>query len=114
MLKGTIVENSLEDKSILNELQIEKTWQDGDWILHEVLVDEKKVNEMGKYLADGPWYIHFWEPGSDKILVVFKNKMFEILNSNKSTWSDAIKYGESMGIPKEQLDFVIDQNIGIS
>jgi hypothetical protein len=40
MFKGTIIENSLKDKSILNRVQIEKTWQDDDWILHDVLVEE--------------------------------------------------------------------------
>jgi hypothetical protein len=28
--------------------------------------------------------------------------------SDKSTWNDATEYGKSLGIPKEQLDFLID------
>jgi len=91
----------------LSQLKIERTWTDDDWILHDVLIDEKKVDEIGKYLSEGPWYIHFWKPGEDKIIVVFRDKTFEISHSNKSTWLDAIQYGKSIGIPEERLDFII-------
>lgn len=108
MLKGTIVENSLANKSILDIVKIEKTWQDGSWTLHNVLVDEDAAKKLGDYLADGPWYIHFWEPGKDDVLVVYKGKNFSIKHSDKSTWSDAVAYGRSIGIPEEQLDFIIE------
>ena len=72
MYKGTIIENSLSDKSILDKIKIEKTYQ------------------------------------SDEIKVIFKNKVFTIKFSDKSTWSEAISYGKSIGIPEEQLDFPID------
>ena len=51
--------------------------------------------------------MHFWEPGKDEVLVVFKSKTFDIKHSDKSTWSEAMAYGKSIGIPEEQLDFVI-------
>lgn len=106
-MKGTIIENSLQDKSILDALKIEKTWHAGDWILHDVLVDESQIEKIRESLLDAPWYIHFWEPGQDKVIVIFKNKTFEILHSDKSTWIDAIQYGKSIGIPEEQLDFIV-------
>jgi hypothetical protein len=108
MLKGTIIENSLSDKSILKKIQIDKTWKDEDWILHSVRIDEDMISELSKYLADGPWYIHLWETGKDEVKVIFKNKIFNIKYSDKSTWKDAVAYGESIGIPEEQLDFPID------
>lgn len=108
MLKGTIVENSLQDKSILDEVEIVQSWNSsGGWKLHDIRVEENKALKFGKYLIVGPWYVHFWEPGQDKVLVVFRNKIFEILHSDKSTWTDAIQYGKSLGIPEEQLDFVV-------
>lgn len=107
MWTGTIIENSLEDKSILNEVEIVKSWESTHWKLYDIHIEESKALEFGKYLADGPWYVHFWEPGKDEVLVVFKNKHFKILHSDQNTWADAIQYGESVGIPKEQLDFVI-------
>jgi hypothetical protein len=107
-LKGTIIENSLSDKSILKDIQITKTWQDDDWILHSVLIDERAIPELSKILNPGPWYIHFWEPGQDDVTVVFKDKIFKIKYSDKNTWIDAVTYGKSLGIPEEQLDFLID------
>jgi hypothetical protein len=107
MWKGTIVENSLNDNSVLDDVEIEKTWQSDDWVLHNVCIDGKKIDEIGKYLVEGPWYIHFWQVGTDKVFVVFKNKKFEILHSDKTTWGDAIRYGKNLGIPEEQLDFVV-------
>jgi hypothetical protein len=108
MLKGTIVENSLDDKSILDKVQIIRTWKSGGCILHDVNIEESVALEVGKYLTDGPWYVHFWDPGQDKVLVVFRNKVFEILHSDRSTWTDAVAYGKSLGIPEQQLDFIID------
>ncbi len=107
MLVGTIVENSLADKSVLKKLKITSSRQAGDWTLHEVQISEGQVRELGKNFTNEPWYAHFWEPGKDEIIVVFKDKMFTIRHSDKSTWSGAVAYGKSIGIPDEQLDFVI-------
>ncbi|MFA6476465.1 MAG: hypothetical protein WCV68_03585 [Candidatus Paceibacterota bacterium] len=109
MLKGTIVENSLSDKEILNHLKIEKTYNSEDWILHDVWVEENQVAGLAKSLDSGPWYIHLWEPGKDEIIVIFKDKTFIIKQSDKSTWSETIAYGQSIGIPEEQLDFIVKE-----
>jgi hypothetical protein len=106
MYKGTIVENSLADKSILKKVQITKTWKDEDWILHDVLVEENQLEELGATLADGPWYMNFWIPDGDEMKVVYKNKIFDLKISDKSTWAKAMDYGRSIGIPEEQIDFV--------
>jgi len=108
MFRGTIIENSLSDKNILKKLKVEKTWQDGEWTLHSVWIKKEEVPELSKCLADGPWYIHLWEPGKDDVEVVFKNKVFSISFSNRSTWVDVIAYGKSIGIPLIQLDFPIE------
>ena len=85
MYKGTIIENSLKDKNILDQVKIERTWQADDWVLYDVLVEENQIAELGKYLNDGPWYIHLWETGKDDVVVVFKDKTFKIKYSDKST-----------------------------
>jgi hypothetical protein len=107
LYRGTIVENSLEGKSILENLKIIKTSRVEDWVLHGVVIGRDQIDELSKYLKDVPWYMHFWQEGRDEIIVVFKNKIFKIKKSDKSTWADAIEYGESLGIPNEQLDFAI-------
>lgn len=108
MYKGTIIENSLTSKDILSRFKINKTWQSGSWVLHDVLIEEDQIFELSKYLENGPWYIHVWQPGNDNVKVIFKNKVFGIKFSNKSSWADAVSYGKSIGIPEEQLDFPID------
>jgi hypothetical protein len=105
--KGVIVEQSLSDKGVLKNINIKKTYQSGDWTLNNVLVSAKQIPELSKYLADGPWYIHLWKPSTDDIKVVFKNKVFDIRLSDKSTWGPAVAYGRSIGIPLEQLDFKV-------
>lgn len=107
MLQGTIVENSLSDPSVLKDLTVLKSWPDGDWKLHQVRLNREQAIKLADHLCDGPWYMHFWEPGKDEVLVVFKSKTFDIKHSDKSTWSEAMAYGKSIGIPEEQLDFVI-------
>lgn len=107
MLKGTIVENSLKDKSILGEIKIDNTYQSEDWILHDFWIDENKVSRLSNCIAEGPWYIHLWEPGKDDVWVIFKDKTFKVKHSDKSTWARAVEFGKSIGIPEEQLDFVI-------
>ena len=108
IMKGIIIENSLADKSIITDAEIIRTWEDRSWKLREVKVSKEWAENFGKYLNDGPWYVHFWEPESDDVLIVFKNKNFTIKHSDKSTWAEAIEYGKSIGIPEEQLDFLID------
>lgn len=107
MLQGTIVENSLAEKDILKELDVIKSWPDGTWNLHQVKLNREEAIKLAAYLADGPWYMHFWEPGSDNVLVVYKGRTFDIKHSDKSTWAPAVEYGKSIGIPEEQLDFLI-------
>ena len=108
MYKGIIIENSLKDKSILGKLKVGRTWQSGDWVLHDVLIEEGQVVELSKSLDEGPWYIHVWEAGKDDIKVIYKDKIFDIKFSDKSTWVDAVTYGKSIGIPENQLNFPID------
>ncbi len=108
MYKGTIVENSLADKGVLGQLQIVKTWNSSKWVLHDVLVREEQFEELKNSIAEGPWYMHFWIPGGDEIKIVFRNKIFNFVASNKETWKEAVEYGKSIGIPEGQLDFVIN------
>lgn len=107
MFKGTIIENSLEDTSILEKVKILGTRNAGSWILHDVLIEEKEILGLQAALSDGPWYIHVWQEGSDEVVVLFKDAVFTIHYSDKSTWVDAVAYGKSIGIPEGQLDFKI-------
>ena len=49
------------------------------------------------------WYVHFWK--RNKIIVVYRDKQFEITRDDKGTWKDAIEHGRAQGIPADELDF---------
>lgn len=109
--KGTIVEESLEDNRVLNDVQIvgfriSKDENPADrWHLYTVNISRDEILKISKCLKAGKWYMHFWN--RDDVIAVFKDKTFEFKYSQKETWKDACDYGRSLGIPEEQLDFVV-------
>lgn len=105
LLSGTIRENSLEDKRILEDIKIRRTWKEEDETLHDVEVTEKQALAFQHAEKKGPWHLHFKEQGNDKGIVVFPDKVFRILVGDKDTWKEAVAYGKALGIPEEQLDF---------
>jgi len=112
--KGIIIKESLTNLSILEEVEVisERTELDQDnpdekWHLYTIEVLRGVIDKLQTHLKrKGGWYMHFWR-GRD-VIVVFRDKMFEINYNDKSTWEEAIDYGLSMGVPRKQLDFLID------
>ncbi|MFH1710796.1 MAG: hypothetical protein ABH840_00625 [Nanoarchaeota archaeon] len=104
--KGIIIEESLENNLIINELKIIKVQisEKLKWHMYDVLVDESDIQKLSE-LIKPKWYMHLWK--DKKVIVIFKNKEFELDYDNKDSWDSAIKYGLSLGIPLEQLDFPI-------
>ena len=109
--KGIIVEESLKDNRILNSLNIAKiqiTTEENPkerWHLYTVDISEKEIYKIMN-LIKNKWYAHFWKDKT--MIVIFKNKEFKFDYDNKSSWKPAVDYGLSLGIPKEQLDFVME------
>ncbi len=106
---GIIVEESLKDKSILNKIIKlgSKVADDADFTLLRVEVEEEKIEEIIKLvqrnLVTRPvYYAHFYR--DDELIVIFPEKIFRI-TPNKETWTEAVEYGKSVGVPKEQLSF---------
>lgn len=111
--KGTIVQESLTDDRILNDFEVigfKVTKQDKPedrWHLFTVLASEKSVRKLAKYLKPEKWYTHFWK--GDDVIAIFPNKVFRFKYSDKSTWERAVEHGKSIGIPGEQLDFLMEE-----
>jgi|SRR3990172_9879830 len=111
--KGIIVQESLVDDRILNDYEIiglevtkEKRLEDR-WHLFTIIGSETDIRKLPKNLKQEKWYAHFWN--GDDVIAVFPNKTFQFKRSDKSTWKEAVEYGKSLGIPKEQLDFLIEE-----
>ncbi len=108
---GTIVEESLGDNRILNDIEIIGFHISNDekpkdrWHLYTVKVSTDEIKKLSQ-LIKPKWYMHFWKDRD--ITAVFKGKVFEFNYDDKSSWREAVDYGLSLGIPSEQLDFVIE------
>ena len=111
-LKGTIVLESLNDDRILNEVEVshfrvtKEETSDERWHMFTVRADEGTVARLAGFLKPG-WYAHFWN--GDDVVAVFQGQTFNFKYSDRSTWKEAVEYGKSLGIPEEQLDFLIEE-----
>lgn len=107
MYIGVIVEQSLSNRDVLNDIKIiERNIVDADnWIETKVTVTKEQIYNISKFICDG-WYMHFWS--GRNVLVIFRDKVFELNYDNKDTWKEAVEYGISVGIKREQLDFPIE------
>ncbi len=109
--KGCIVEESLTDNRVLNDLKIEKVRitkeedSNARWHIYNTIVTEDQIKLLHKKLKD-KWYMHFWK--EDEMTVLFQDKKFVLDINDKESWKNAVDYGLSLGIPKEQLDFEIE------
>lgn len=107
---GIVIEESLDDNKILNELDIRKIHITGHensknrYHIYEVKVSKEEIVELSNHIIKG-WYMHFWK-GKD-IIVVFKDKTFKFKYEHLNTWSNVLKYGRSLGLLEGQLDFPI-------
>lgn len=118
---GTIIEESLRDKSILTDFKItatrfspveekDKTPWLKKWTLHSVEIPEAKAGEIAKKLSraldskhSGSWYADYknekWH------YVIFLNKIFKVDRTKKEEYDEVTRYGITLGIPGHQLDF---------
>lgn len=102
---GIVVDASQKDQSIFNNLKVLNVKQAGNWVLYKIEEDEMRLDRLLKELQSNlvkGFYFHFYD--NTNLMVVFSDKVFRI-KADKSTWSEALSYGKSLGIPEEQLDF---------
>ena len=116
---GVIIEESLENKDVLNLVKITRTKVEKvtekhktpwikQWTLHDVEIQENQADKIAKELSKvldskHNWYADFKNEGYHYI--IFKNKVFKISRIDKKQYEDATKYGISLGIPSYQVDF---------
>jgi len=119
--KGTIIEESLEDKSVLNEVKIlstkveqvterHKTPWIKQWTLHKVEIDQNKVEAIAERISKSldsnhrhSWYADFKNDYTHYI--IYRDKIFKVNRDNKEEYQEATKYGLALGIPDYQIDF---------
>ena len=122
--KGTIIEESLENKNVLKKIKILKTEEEKvtaehetpwlkKWTLHIVEIDETQADVIAKEISKSldskhgaSWYADF--KNESHHYIIFRNKIFKIDRSKKEQYGAVVKYGVSLGIPIHQLDFSPD------
>ena len=111
MYHSIIIKESLEKPEVLNDFKIIRTkLSSGEkWHLHIVEIPELSEDIIsriqGAMVSNEPYYFHIYDEGKS-LVVVFKDKVFDINPADKVTWKEAIAYGaQKLNIPPEQLDF---------
>jgi len=116
---GTIIEESLENKTVLNHLKIVNTRIENvtkkhqtpwllEWTLHTVEIKEKdalKIAEEIRHSLDTEhnWYADY--KNKTYHYIIFRGKIFKIERDSAKQYAEVKKYGIALGIPEHQVDF---------
>lgn len=120
MYYGIIIEESLQNKSVLDEAIIQRTNVEAvtvehatpwlkQWTMHVVEIHENAIESFVHRLQDSfetehrAWYADFKSDYDHHI--VFPERIFHIDQSHKEQYDEAVQYGATLGIPRHQLDF---------
>lgn len=121
---GTIIEEGLEDKTVLKKVRILSTkvepieeahqtpWLK-QWTLHKVEIDETKADEIAEEISKNidsghshSWYVDY--KNENWHYIIFPHKIFKIGRADAAGYLEAKKYGIALGIPPNQVDFSPD------
>lgn len=117
--KGIVIEESLQDLTILKQLKIisskvekvtesHKTPWLKQWTLHAVEIGEGDAQNVADKLSaaldsEHDWYADF---RNDKFhFIIFRDKVFKVDRDKPEEYEKVKEYGVSLGIPDYQLDF---------
>ncbi|OHA21253.1 MAG: hypothetical protein A2849_00445 [Candidatus Taylorbacteria bacterium RIFCSPHIGHO2_01_FULL_51_15] len=118
---GVIIEESLEDVSLLRDVKILSTrispvkkkhqtpWL-SNWTLHTVEVERGEVEKIAENISRNldsahahSWYADF-DDGTEHY-IIFPGRIFRIDMRDQAQYDEAKAYGVSIGIPAHQVDF---------
>lgn len=123
--QGTIIEESLDDRSVLNHVEIistnveevteeHKTPWIKQWTLDTVNISEKSADAIASELSKGLDKQHNWyaDYKNDRFhYIIYRGKVFKVDLQNPTLYRDAKQYGISVGIPEYQVDFAPESKI---
>ena len=116
---GVIIEESLDDKAILNKIDILKTkisvvtekhktpWLT-QWTMHDLQISESDISDFTQILSLSLDSKHAWYAdikNETYHYVIFFQKIFKVSRQNPKEYEAVVRYGLSLGIPDYQLDF---------
>jgi len=118
--RGIIIEESLVDPAILNEMEILETKVEAvtpahktpwvlQWTIHKVEFPEEKADWIAEEISKSidakhpTWYADF--KNDTHHYIVFLLKVYKVDLTDQSQYDEVKKHGRSLGIPEQQLDF---------
>lgn len=106
---GIVIEQSLKNPDIINEIDLVAQKQKGSWNFLLLSIPENELeNQLKKlqnsmiHIDDECWYSHFFR--DESMIVVYQDALFKT-TVNPNDWKEVITYGINHGVPIEQLDF---------
>ncbi len=120
--RGVIIEESLEDLSVLDEVKIISTKieqvSEGTqtpwlkiWTLHTVEIPAENIEAIADMISENidrehahAWYADFRNDTTHYI--IFRGKTFVIDVHDQSHYDEAKRYGLSIGVPESQMPFI--------
>ena len=103
-----VIEQSLEDNKILDNFKILNTKHSDDWNLHILEINdiEDAISKIQPAIINNePYYWHIYDD-NNILIIVYKNKIFNLDPKERKTWIDAQNYGAKLlNIPANELDF---------
>lgn len=117
--EGTIIEESLEDKSLLKDIKIlnqkispvteeDKTPWINHWTLDKVEIEAIDIDRLAERIAKAidkehahAWYVDFKNENTH--YVIFSDRVFKIDRSNHKQYDGVIEFGINIGIPEHQM-----------
>ena len=118
---GTIIEESLEDKSVLKDVKILSTrvepikeshqtpWL-SQWTLHKVEILKEQAKKIAEELSQaldrehgGSWYADY--KNDETHYIIFPDKIFKINRTIAEQYKAVTEYGLRLDIPDYQVDF---------
>lgn len=123
--QGVIIEESLDNKEVLNNVKIIKTkispvgekhrtpWVK-QWTMHTVEIAEENADKIAEQLSKDldkthSWYADF--KNQNYHFIIYQGKVFKVDLKNPVLYKDAKQYGISLGIPEYQVDFAPEDEI---
>lgn len=117
--RGTIIEGSLDSKDVLKKMKILSTrvevvvekhqtsWLK-KWTLHTVEIKEEDASKIAEEIShsfdtEHSWYADY--KNKKYHYIIFRGKTFKIERDSAKQYTEAKKYGISLGIPEHQVDF---------
>ena len=102
---GIVVENSLQDRGVLQGFTVMARMRHGAWDFALVRTPDadldRQLEQLRRHMVtDDTWYAHFFH--NDDLVV--RDAVFHV-TTDPASWTLAIQHGLAGGVTPEQLDF---------